>query len=65
MTPAMMLNFATDFALQNQLTVEQAKISGAYIDMLMDIVAREVQGAEKETADFLRHGAADLERRAD
>ena len=65
MTPAMMLNFATDFALQNQLTVEQAKISGAYVDMLMEMVASEIKGAEKETADFLRYGAADLGRRAD
>lgn len=64
MTTAMMLNFATDYALQNDLTVEEAKTSQAYINMLMDRVAGENEGYEKETADFLRYGA-DLERAAD
>lgn len=39
MTTAMMLNFATDYALQNDLTVEEAKTSQAYINMLMERAA--------------------------
>ena len=63
MTTAMMLNFATEFALQNNLSVKESETSRAYIDMLMQRVASEVD--ERETLDFLRHGAADMERRAD
>ena len=65
MTPSIMLNFATEFALQNDLTVDEAKISRAYVNMLMERVASEIKGQEESVADFLRHGAGDMERSAD
>lgn len=62
MTASILLIMAQQFALENILTVEEAKTSRSYVEMLMRRI-------EAEFSDDLeigfRNGTADLEHRAD
>ena len=62
MTDSILLSKAQQFALENILTVEEAKTSRAYIEMLMRRI--EAEFSEDLQIGF-RNGTADLEHRAD
>ena len=62
MTASILIIMAQQFALENILTVEEAKTSRAYIEMLMRRI--EVEFSEDLQIGF-RNGTADLEHRAD
>lgn len=53
MNPQTMIEHATDFAIQNDLTVEEAKISQAYIDMLMERAKQDEKTNERTVFDSL------------
>lgn len=62
MTASILLSMAQQFALENILTVEEAKTSRAYIKMLM----RRIDAEFSEDLQIgFRNGTADLEHRAD
>ena len=62
MNASILLIMAQQFALENILTVEEAKTSRAYIEMLMRRI--EAEFSEDLQIGF-RNGTADLEHRAD
>jgi len=62
MTASILLSMAQQFALENILTVDEAKTSRAYIEMLMARI--EKQFSEDLQIGF-RNGTADIEHRAD
>lgn len=62
MTASILLIMAQQFALENILTVEEAKTSRAYVEMLM----RRIEAEFSEDLEIgFRNGTADLEHRAD
>ena len=62
MTASILLSMAQQFALENILTVEEAKTSRAYVEMLMRRI--EAEFSEDLQIGF-RNGTEDLEHRAD
>jgi len=62
MTASILIIMAQQFALENILTVEEAKTSRAYVEMLMRRI--EAEFSEDLQIGF-RNGTADLEHRAD
>ena len=62
MTASILISMAQQFALENILTVEEAKTSRAYVEMLMRRI--EAEFSEDLQIEF-RNGTADLEHRAD
>lgn len=62
MTASILLIMAQQFALENIFTVEEAKTSRAYVEMLMRRI--EAEFSEDLQIGF-RNGTADLEHRAD
>ena len=62
MTASILLSMVQQFALENILSVEEAKTSRAYVEMLM----RRIEAEFSEDLQIVfRNGTADLEHRAD
>lgn len=57
MTAAVVLGMAMQYAMENELTAEEARISGQYVRMLMKRVDDEVENTGK----CFRNGDANME----